>query len=158
MKVTHNTPERLTLDDRPWIVGVLLIGFTLIFLAVGINLLLNAEVFGGLMMGGVGGGLGFLAFWGFVRRTIVFLDRAAGVVLIREASLFGQTETTYPLASVRRARVESSRSGQGSSTHRPALEMGDGSRLPLRKAYISGQGAGRVVAALNDWLDRPGAA
>lgn len=157
MKLRDATPERLTLEDRPWITGIMIGGFTLILVGLGLGFILQGDLTGGLLMAGVGGGLGFLAFWAFVRRTIVFLDRAARVVLIREASLFGQTERRHPLSTVRRATVETSRSSKGGSTHRPALEMSDGSVLPLRTVYISGRGAHDVAAQVNEWLALEGA-
>lgn len=162
MKIRQHDPDRLTLEERPWILGVILIAVILIFLLVavfsigdnvwlGLGMVLGAAMFG-------------MAFAVFVVRVIVIFDRSAAAVVIRSAGLFGQKERTLSFADLRGAIVETSIShSSGSSsggrrrrrtttmTHRPSLQTAQGV-VPLTEVYSGGTGAERAVAAINDWL------
>ena len=138
MRITETSPIRLTLEDRPWLIGsilaVAIMFFLLLALAVwadapwlGLAFVLGAALFGG-------------AFVAFVRRVIVIFDRDAGAVVIRTASLLGQTEQTHPLAGITQASVETmvnrsapssnSRLAANSETHRVVLQV-KGQPVPL---------------------------
>lgn len=160
MKILQHDPDRLTLEERPWILGVILIVVILIFLLfavatigdnvwLGLGMVLGAAMFG-------------MAFAVFVVRVIVIFDRSAAAVVIRSAGLFGQKEKTLPFADLRSAVVETSIShSTGSSsggrrrgttmTHRPSLQTAQGV-VPLTEVYSGGKGAERAVAAINEWL------
>ena len=158
MRIAEETPDRLTLESRPWVLGsfLTLVIIFMLFMAVtsfgddpglGLFMLLGAGLFG-------------VAFVAFVRRVIVIFDRNAGAVVIRTASLLGQSEKTLPLSGVRKVVVEtsvrrSSRSGSGrrrtSRTHRPVLET-DAGPVPLTEVYSGGNGAEEVAEATNRWL------
>lgn len=155
MNVISTTPDRLTLGARPWL------------LAGGISL--GALASAGFAIsyasardwGGAGGAALALVFCGFafiafVRRVIVFLDRPSGLVVIRTATVFGQTEVTHPLADVDRAEVDTKTgtNADDADTHRPILRLTNGATLPLTSIFSSGGGASRAVLAVNDWLGK----
>lgn len=161
MKILEYRPDRLTLEERPWILGVILAVVILIFVLVALatvaeNLWLGlGMVFGAAMFG--------LAFVIFVRRVIVIFDRGAGAVVIRSVSMLGQKEQTLALADLRGAIVETSisrstgSSGGGgrsrtSKTHRPSLQTSQGV-VPLTEIYSGGDGAAQAVEAIRRWLD-----
>jgi hypothetical protein len=157
MKIIAESPDRLMLEDRPWILGGILVGVILFFVLIA---LLTAQ--GNLWLGlgmGLGAAMFGLAFVVFVRRVIVIFDRGARAVVIRSVSLLGQSEQTLALAHLRGAVVETSisrSSGGGrrsgtSKTHRPALQTPDG-LVPLTQIYSGGPGAERAAAAINAWL------
>lgn len=154
MKVLANTPDRLILERRPWILAISILLFTLVFVAIGLSQVASGQILGSLAFGLGGGLVGFIGFWAFVRRTQVILDRGYGTVTIRRRSLFGFTQEVYPLDEVTGAEVETS-SGGDTDTHRPALAL-DGQtgprRVPLVQVYVSGRSAERVVATIQDWL------
>ncbi len=74
MKVTRDTPDQLIISNSPWLIGLMLIIFILIFVAVGL-LLITEDFWVGLLFAGFGGGIGFGAFVAFVRRVQLILDR-----------------------------------------------------------------------------------
>jgi hypothetical protein len=153
MKIKEDTPDRLVIEDSPILAAVILSMFILIFASVMIALAADGQwvkaaavaaclpVFAALLVV-------------FVRRIILFLDRRAGVALLRAVTLRGQTETQWPLASVTGAVVQTSTSDDGPS-HRPALTLADGTTAPLTPIYTSGGGAARATTAINGWLHRP---
>jgi hypothetical protein len=160
MKIIEDTPDRLTLEDRPWILGVILAVVILIFVLIAL-LTVAENIWLGLGMG-LGALMFGLAFVAFVRRVIVIFDRGAGAVVIRSVSLLGQKEQTLALPDLRGAIVEtivshSTRSSGGgrkrstSQTHRPSLQTAQGV-VPLTEIYSGGAGAAAAVAAINEWL------
>jgi hypothetical protein len=152
MKLRAESPDRLVLEDRPVITGILLALAILgncagaIFAATE-DLLIGLGVLAGVLIWG-------LAFWAFVRRTIVILDRPSGMALRRVASVTGQTEDALPLDRITGAIVQSHRStGKSSSTtYRAALVVRGAEPFPLTKVYSSGRGATRAAEAVNRWL------
>lgn len=158
MQIREISPRRLILEDRPWVLGIILavVILFLLLLAIatagenlwlGFALLLMTALFGA-------------AFVAFVRLVIVVFERDAGVVVIRTKSLLGQSETTHPLAGLSHASVETTISRSTSSngrrsttsqTHRTVLHIG-ADVIPLTQVYSAGQGAERMATAINDWL------
>ncbi|GGL75516.1 hypothetical protein [Wenxinia marina] len=153
MKVTGDTPERLTLERRPWILGLAIIAFTLLFVGIGAAGAAAGEIAPALAFGLGGLFIGGVAFAAFVRRTQVIFDRAEGSVTIRTRSVMGYRESVHALDDVAEAVLQISRSSKGSDTRRPALRVADGT-VPLVPVYVSGRGPRRVVTAINDWLGR----
>ena len=157
MKIRENTPDRLVLEDRPWLIALAISAMALVTAGVTLSNLLAGE-WGAAAMMGLGTALCGLAFGVFVRRSIVFLDRTTGLVTLREASVLGTTEVQHPLAEVGGAQVDTrkgrSRPGKHDpDTHRPCLTLSGGTRVPLVKVYTSGPGASRAAAELSSWLD-----
>ena len=160
MHILESSPRRLILEDRPWVLGIVLMLAILLplFLALvtwreslwlAFAMVLMAARFG-------------MAFVIFVRRVIVIFDRDADAVLIRTVSLFGRSDATHALSRVSRASVETSinrstssggRTSTTSRTHRTVLHIAE-KIVPLTQVYSGGDGADRMAAAINDWLRR----
>jgi hypothetical protein len=156
MKLREETPDRLVLEDRPVVLGVVLALAILGHCAGG---LFVAQDDGWTGLGIAAGAMIWgLAFWAFVRRTIVILDRPSGMALRRVASVTGQSEEALPLERVTGAIVQSRRSlGKNpSTTYRAALVVRGDEPFALTQAFSSGEGARNAAAAVNRWL--PGAA
>ncbi|MFP4327527.1 MAG: hypothetical protein ACLFQL_05915, partial [Paracoccaceae bacterium] len=120
MKITHDTPDLLVVDVVPWLLGAGVILFILVFAGAGLLILSEGEPLGLLFLLG-GGGMGLGAFWAFVRREQVILDRRSGEVLLRRRTIFGQTEERQPLSTLHGALIETHRSRKGSTTFRAEL-------------------------------------
>jgi hypothetical protein len=157
MKLIEETPARLVVEDRPWIIGTALTLGILLCLALAMGLFRES---GWLTLGfGLASLLLAVLFVVFVRRVIVIFDRDAQALVIRTRSLTGDSETTLALADVTGAEVETSRSTSTSNdgsrnvsvTHRPVLTTRTGP-IPLTQVYSSGSGAETIAAAVNRWL------
>lgn len=157
MKVTTNTPDLLIVEDRPVLIAVALIVFTLTFAGFGLFVLAEGEWLGALFMV-LGGGMGVACFAIFVRRVqVVFhrADAADAYVELRRRNVFGARKVRHPLDEVSHAELESSRSSDGPDTHRVVLVISEGQsagRHPITFAYSSGSGHQRCNEAINDWL------
>lgn len=158
MRIADNQPDRLTLEARPWVLGCILAAVIVLFCAIALATI-GQDLWLGLGML-FGAGMFGICFVVFVRRVIVIFDRPAGAVVIRTATLMGQTERTMALPDIRHVRVETSisrSSGSGGSrrrisrTHRPVLVTAAGP-VPLTEIYSGGNGAAEVADAVNRWL------
>ncbi|WP_291729453.1 hypothetical protein [Leisingera sp. F5] len=160
MKITRNTPEQLILSDTPWLIGIMLVFFILVFAGAGLGMLSQGGdlLWPGLIFTFVGGGMGALAFCLFVRRVQVILDRPDGSIVIRRQSVFGYNEVAHRLADLSHAEVESTTSRSESRTrtlYRPVLILDGGmsaGRHPVTEAYTNGRGSQRLSDAINAWL------
>jgi hypothetical protein len=161
MKVKHETPDLLVVEDAPWLIGAALIVFILSFCAIGLFLLGEGEWAGLVLLLG-GGGVGFGAFAIFVRKSQAIFDRRTGEVVLRRRSLFGETRESHPLAEFDGAEIAGrmSRSKQGTMTKMQRVELIFGEhRLPISEVWSNGSHHLRISRAINDWLDsgRPAA-
>jgi len=155
MKITTDTPDLLIVENRPVLLALGLTLFILVFVAIGVGLAMAGEWWGILFALG-GGGIGFLAFWGFVRRVQVVFHRPEAYVEFRRRNLFGGSKVRHGLAEIDRAEVEESHSSESGPTYRVVLVAQRGQsagRHPLTLAYSSGSSHHRVAEAINGWLD-----
>ncbi len=154
VKIIADTPDQLILGDRPWLLGL---GITLI--AVTILFILAMNLMRGAVADAGWAGLSFLfvfgAFVAFVRRTVVYLDRTSGRVVVRVASVFGSHETGAALTEVVQAEVQTNPvKSTRLYTHRPILRLRSGDILVLRQVYVGNRSAEVAVGRINDWLAR----
>lgn len=70
----------------------------------------------------------------------VIADRQSGILTISQRGLLRRSKEEYPFWDIDSVEVESTRSDEGSSTHRLALVLSSGTRVPLRGYYTSGYG------------------
>lgn len=152
MRVKLNTPDRLIAGEVPWMMGILLFGFTMTFVSIGIALVFAGE-WTGLIFGVVGGGMGFLAICVFVERLQLILDRPSGVALLRRRTILKHSETRLALAEVEKAIVETtrSRSNKRRILNRPTLVLTTGTR-PITEVYSNARRTPELVRDINTWL------
>lgn len=154
MKVTTDTPDLLIVDDRPLFIGIMLTGFILVFVGVGVSIALTGELLG-LLFALLGGGLGLGAFAVFVRRVQVIFHHPEGYVELRRRNLFGSSRVRHTLSEIARAEIEESHSSDNGTTYRVVLVIDAGQsvgRHPVTLAYSSGSGHHRAAEAINLWL------
>lgn len=155
LKVTADTPDLLILDDKPLLIGAMLIVFILVFLGAGFMIVMSGEPLG-ILFGLFGGGMGLAAFAVFVRRVQVVFHRAEGYVELRRRNLFGGSRVRHDLSEIARAEIEESRSNDGGPLWRVVLVIEEGQsvgRHPVTLAYSNGRGHQRAADAINRWLD-----
>lgn len=156
MKILTDTPDLLVVEDRPVLLALALIAFILMFVGAGLVMILAGEWWGILFALG-GGGMGFVAFWAFVRRVQVVFHRPDGYVELRRRNLFGGSRVQHELAEIDRAVIEESQSSDSGTTYRVALVVEHGQsagRHPITLAYSSGRGHHRAAEAINSWLEQ----
>ena len=157
MKITQNTPDLLIADDTPWIMALLLLVFTLVFVAVGLFTISGGNWLG-LMFIVLGGGMGIGAMAFLVERLQIILDGRAGRATIRSRTMIRYKETMVPLDDVRQAVIEKTyRSrGGGPPMTRPSLVVADGDQtktIPVTEIYTSGRATKNLVPVINKWLE-----
>ncbi len=162
MKIKHNTPELLIVGETPWFLAIMLLLFTLTFVAIG--LLTLTQHWAGLIFVFVGGGMGVGAMGVFVERLQLILDARAQTLTLRSRTMFRYTERVFPLADVIRAETETGRSNSrngvnsGQTLSRPVFVIRDKSGTdgtvtkPVTAVLSSGTGAATVTGAVNEWL------
>ncbi len=158
MRVTTNTPDLLVVENRPIFLALGLMLFILVFVAIGLGLMLAGEWWG-LLFALVGGGIGFVAFWGFVRRVQVVFHRPDAYVEMRRRNIFRGSRVRHALAEIDRAEIEESHSSDSGPTYRVVLVIERGQstgRHPVTLAYSSGSGHHRAAEAINAWLEAGG--
>jgi hypothetical protein len=156
MKVTRDTPDQLVISNSPWLIGLMLIIFILIFVGVGLFVMTTEEFWIGLLFAGFGGGIGFGAFVAFVRRVQLILDRSTNSVTLRARSLLGFSEVRYSLSDLARAELDTTTGSKGGTLYRPVLVLTGGMSAgthPILNAYTNGTSPHAMVAAINTWLE-----
>jgi len=153
MKITTNTPEMLIVEERPWVIGAMMIVFILAFTGVGLTAISGGDLWGVAFII-IGAGLGLAAFWAFVRRVQVVFHRPQGWVEIRRRSLTSAKKVRHTLDEVESAVVEP-RYSDGSTLYRVALQFSKGQsqgRHPLTQHYTNTGNHQGVADAINAWL------
>lgn len=158
MIVTENTRQRLVIEFRPWLMGAVLIALILVMVLLGMRLWATETKASLAVLGVAIAMCGCFAI--FIRRIRVTFDAAADSVMIRTATLIGESERMLRLSEVQHAFVETSidrsRSSHGErarrrNTHRPVLRTAT-EKMPLTSIYAGGRGAFVAVDAVNGWL------
>lgn len=150
MSVKRNTPDQLIVADIPWFMGLGLTLVILIFVGVGLSIVTSGD-WTGIMFIVIGGGVGALAFIGFVRRVQVIFDRSTDQITVRRQSVFGYSEDIHRLSELKGVTLEESRSTKGALLYRPTLLM-NGDRVPIVESYTNTRGPQRLAQAIEDWL------
>ncbi|HIP24480.1 MAG TPA: hypothetical protein EYG79_12945 [Rhodobacteraceae bacterium] len=157
MKMSQNTPDLLIIDDRPWLLGGILIGFITIFTGIGVAMLF-AGLLAGIVMFLIAGSV-FAAFYFLVERTQLVLDARTGQLEIRKKSMRRMKRSAHALKDLRHttveARVSTGSTGAGSNISRLILVMREGhgeTNTPLTSALTSGGAAEKISPIVNAWL------
>jgi hypothetical protein len=152
MKVIHRSESQLIVEDRPWLLGLAMILMALLFLGAGMALLGSGEVFGGLMMVLIGGGVPLLIGALMVQRVRLTFDRDSGRLTRTRRSVLGLTQVTYALDRLSHAVVGVSTDSDG-STYRTELKLRHPDEtVPFTTYYTSGLRPERICTAVNQWL------
>lgn len=155
MKITRDTKDILIVEDRPWLFGLMIIVFILVFVGVGLAMVSAGELWG-LLFALAGGGLGGLGFVMFVRRVQVVFHGPEGWVEIRRKSVFATSRLRHLLSEIGHATIEESHGGDSGPTYRVTLVIPKGQskgRHPLTLTYSNVGDHHGVAARINGWLD-----
>jgi len=154
MRITHNSPDHLILDRRPWILGAALIVLILTGLGMGMNLLMKGTPEGAFFL--FGSTILVFIFYLFVRRIQVVFDRPGRYVEIRRKSLFDSSAERHMIHEVSEATIQTFTSDDGDLLYRIALVIPQGQSQgthPITEVYYDGWDAHGVANRVNDWLN-----
>lgn len=154
MKITHDTPDTLIIDYRPFLIALLLCAMLLGTLGGSVALFMTEGMAGFILLGFSAMVALFIVI--FVRRVQLVFHRPEGWLEIRRQSFLGRRTVRHRLDEVSHAEVESARSSKGGDTHRPVLIFPEGQsagRHPVTLYYVSGKSAERACRAINRWLE-----
>ena len=155
MKVIHRSDQLLVIEDRPWVIGILMIVLALVFLFGAFKLFEAGQGFGGLTMLLVGGGVPLLIGALMVRRVRLTFDRTSGVLTRVSRSVRGLTRDSYALDRLQQAQLGVSTDSDG-TTYRAELRLlAPVETVPFTSYYTSGSRPSEIVDAVNDWLTQP---
>ncbi|MCU0826323.1 MAG: hypothetical protein MUE52_02695 [Tabrizicola sp.] len=151
MKVILWSDRQLILEDKPWLIGILMIAMALMFLGGSMALISAGEFFGGLMMGLIGVGVPLLIAALMVQRVRLVLDRDTGTISRTSRSIRGLNHATYALDRLTEARVGVSTDSDG-TTYRMELHLSEPAEIvPFTSYYTSGRKPEQMSVAVNDW-------
>ena len=154
MKIVRNTPDLLVLEERPILVILILLGFTIGLAWGAIGLWGEGERVVSVIMGLMSVLIAIVLTTTF-RRVRLFLDAQADTFSVRTADRHGVRTVSYPLHHLDRALMETSNSGDGGPTHRVTYILRSGmdvGRHPVTSYFTGGDGPRRAVDAINAWL------
>jgi hypothetical protein len=157
MKVIQKTVTHLVIEDRPWLIGILLIVMALGFLAGGMALWATGQYFGGLMLVLVGGGVPILVAGLMVQRVRLTFDRGTGQITRTCRSVLRLTQETFAFDRLEAVRVGASTDSDG-TTYRTELRLKAPIEIvPFTRYYTSGPKPEQMADAVNEWLTTAGA-
>jgi len=151
MRITENTPDRLILDDIPWIRGLLIIAATLYVLSMGFREMNAGRQFGAFIIAGALI-VGPLFFALFVERYQILFLRAEDRITKRKRSVLGYKETSHRLSDVLKASVVTSKRTDGPDMDHKILKVSDGTSIRLVDYNTTSAAPSIVAKAINDWL------
>lgn len=155
MKVIHRTDSLLMIEDRPWLIGGLMVFMALIFLFGSMALFSAGEILGGTLIGLVGVGVPLLIGALMVVRVRLVFDRAAGTLTRISRSVRGLKREDYPLDRLVEAQLGASTDSDGTAYRLELQLRGPSEIVPFTTYYTSGRRPERLIVAVNDWLTTP---
>lgn len=152
MKVLHRSDALLVLEDRPWLLGILLIAMALAFVFGGLAMMGEGMMLGGSFFALFGGGVPILIAALMVRRVRLTLDRSTGLLTRTMRSVRGLSQESHALDRLTIATVGVSHDSDG-TTYRTELRLtGPDQTVPFTSYYTSGRKPEAMAQAVNDWL------
>ncbi|RYI30865.1 MAG: hypothetical protein EON48_05150 [Acetobacteraceae bacterium] len=155
MKVIHRSETMLVLEDRPWLLGICLIGMALAFVFGGMAMIGEGRALGGAFFAAFGGGVPILIAALMVRRVRLTLDRSTGLLTRTMRSVRGFSAESHALDRLTKASVSVNYDSDG-NTYRTELHLADPDEtVPFTSYYTSGRRPEAMAEAVNHWLTTP---
>lgn len=154
MRVTEQSPDRLTARIRATFTGVFCAVFGGFFLLIGGTALAGGQAQGAILLA-VGAVLAALGAFLLLRPTTLILDRTTNSATIQRQGLTGPREQMLPLDAVASVEVLNKGTGSGKLYHL-VLWVPEGPHQgthPLTRSYSTGGWRkGRLARRINAWL------
>lgn len=157
MRVTEETPDRLTAKIRATFTGVFCTVFGGVFVLIGGTALAGGQAQGAILLA-VGAPLTAFGAFLLLRPTRLVLDRGTNTATITRHGLRGQSQQVLPLDAVAKLHVHKKGTGSGKLYHL-VLWVPEGphaGEYPLTRGYSTGGWRkGRLARKVNAWLTPP---
>jgi len=154
MKVITNTSDRFELRSAPWVMNTLFGATCVVLLWLGFKAFLSGDTEKALSAFVTGGMFG-VAFICLARRDHLVLDRAAGTMEIRHATIWGRSRECFELCDFERASTQTHfGTNNNIRTYRLALIMAGIHPKDVHNitpVYSGGSGAEEAADAINAW-------
>jgi len=157
MNVKRNTPTQLIVENNPWFFAIIITFFALGMVVFSVTLMVQESILAGLFVLFVSAIIFPLTLYFIVQRVQIILDTNSQTMTIRRRTLRKYTEVKHDLKHLSHAEIDTYHDPKdGSKTHCPIFVLSGGmsaGRHPMTSTHQSGRGPGRIVRAVNTWLD-----
>lgn len=157
MRVTEDTPERLTASIRATFTGVFCAVFGGFFVLIGGTALAGGQVQGAILPA-LGAPVAALGGFLLLRPTRLVLDRTTNTATITRHGLRGESRQVVPLDAGTKVHVHKKGTGSGKLYHL-VLWVPEGAHkgeYPLTRGFSTGGWRkGRLARKVNAWLSPP---
>ncbi len=153
-KITVDTPDRIVIEDRPWFLGLALIGFGLLSVYMVFQGVAERDLFLIVAGSAFATGIWFALKLGVRRTRLTLMPDGQAVLTIRDAK--GQSERRFGPGTLRAGLATQTDEGE---TYRAILlvDTPDGiERLPFTRYLGSSASHGDVVDRINSWASAVG--
>lgn len=156
MKIIQHTDDTLIIEEKPWLAAVVMGGFALLFLVLGILMLVDLLA-GGFILLAISGAI-FLAVYRLVEHFQLIFSRPDQTVEFHNKSLYQDKWKKYPLSEINGSYVvekhSTSTNGTTTKMSRITLTRTNGSeQLPVTNSYTSGEQYQQISEVINAWLE-----
>ena len=155
MKVVRQTDSQLVVEERPWLVGLILLMMAVVFLVFAISMLNQGHWAIFLLIAIFGAGIPILLAWQMVRRVTLILDRAKGTITREQIGGGPRQRFEKPFNALQKAEHETFVSPVPGESNQYRLKLvmePEADSFMFREGRSPGDGASNMVKAINDWL------
>lgn len=155
MKIIQHTEDSLIIEEKPWLAAVVMGGFALLFLVLGILMLVDLLA-GGFVLLAISGAI-FFAAYRLVEHFELIFSRPDQTVEFHNKSLYQDKREKYPLSEINGSYVaeKHSTSSNGTTTKMSRINLtrtNGGEQLPVTNSYTSGEQYQQISEVINAWL------
>jgi hypothetical protein len=151
MKTLERSPTRLRLVHFSWYYGAIAAACGALCLYLGLSLWAEGDMRGALVFIGPVGAASLILGSVAMRKVKVTLDKAAGIVHVRNVSIFGTRVRSAPLSALKQAHMQTSNTGN-LSLRRLVFLFHDREGWVVTRMYTSDEGAAQTLTQINNWI------
>jgi hypothetical protein len=151
MKTLERSPKRLRMTHFGWYYGAIAAVFGALCLYAGLSLWADGNLRDAFIFTFLGGGAALILGLVATRKFTVTLDKAAGIVHVRNGTVLGTKVRSAPLHALKGAHMQTSYTGD-LALHRLVLLFHDREGWVVTKMYTSGDGTTEALTQINTWM------
>jgi hypothetical protein len=155
VKVTRQSDSQLVIEERPWLVGLILLVMAAAFLIFAISMLNQGHWIIFLLIAAFGAGIPILLARAMVRRVTLVLDRDKGKITREQIGGGPRQRMENPFSALQKAELDIFKSpvpGEGSQYRLKLVMVPETDRFMFRDGRTQGDQPAHMVKAINHWL------